>query len=216
VTLIKHLIGTAIRWTYEAVYLRLRVEWDLRVFGLWHAAQLAGRVPPQYVPVVLRRLGASIGARPVFKPGLRIENATGSLANLKIGDNCHIGSDVLLDVTGPIEIGNDVAIASQAALITHLSTGGRPLKAFYADQVRGVRLSDGAMIGTGAIVLCGVHVARCAWIGAGALVSRDVPPYTVMVGNPARPVKKLRPTGPDAAAALCDSPLPTPPAGTVS
>ncbi len=195
-TFIARLTGDATRWAYGAAYLPLVLEWNRRVFGLWHAAQIAGRVPAQYIPLALRRLGARVGERAFFKPGLRIENATGSLSNLQIGDNCHLGSDVFFDLTGPVEIGSDVALAARVAVVTHLSAGNRPLRQWYPDQVRGVVIGDGVLVGTGAILLSGVHVGRYGVVAAGAVVTMDVPEYTVVGGNPARPVRKLGPIGP--------------------
>ena len=47
---------------------------------------------------------------------------------------------------------------------------------------------DGASIGAGAVIVAPVRVGRCAMVGAGAVVTRDVPPHAVVVGNPARVV----------------------------
>jgi acetyltransferase-like isoleucine patch superfamily enzyme len=206
---INRMVGATLRWTYGMVYLPVRIEADRRVFGLWHAAQLAGRVPPQYAVQVLRQLGATVGERATVKPGLRIENATGSLANLHLGSNCHVGSDVMFDLTGPIDVGNDVAIGAKAVIITHLSAGKRPLAVLYEDQVRGVVVENGAMIGTAAIILCGVHIGTCSWVSAGSVVNTDVPEWVVVAGNPARPVRKLAtPTSPSK-----EAPTSTPAAG---
>lgn len=51
----------------------------------------------------------------------------------------------------------------------------------------------GASIGSGAVLLCGITVGENALIGAGSVVTRDVPPDTVVAGNPARPVKSVVP-----------------------
>jgi acetyltransferase-like isoleucine patch superfamily enzyme len=51
----------------------------------------------------------------------------------------------------------------------------------------------GASIGSGATLLCGITVGENAMIGAGSVVTRDVPPHTVVAGNPARPVRSLQP-----------------------
>ena len=52
-----------------------------------------------------------------------------------------------------------------------------------------------AFIGSGAVLLCGITVGENALIGAGSVVTRDVPPDTVVAGNPARVVKSLAPAG---------------------
>jgi UDP-2-acetamido-3-amino-2,3-dideoxy-glucuronate N-acetyltransferase len=59
-------------------------------------------------------------------------------------------------------------------------------------KLRGPRVGAGAKIGAGAVLLPGVHVGAGALVGAGAVVTRDVPPYQVVVGNPARVVSDVR------------------------
>jgi acetyltransferase-like isoleucine patch superfamily enzyme len=62
------------------------------------------------------------------------------------------------------------------------------------------RVKRGASIGSGAVLLCGITVGENAMIGAGSVVTRDVPPDTIVVGNPARIIKML-----DKASALAES-----------
>jgi acetyltransferase-like isoleucine patch superfamily enzyme len=52
-------------------------------------------------------------------------------------------------------------------------------------------VKKGASIGGGAVILCGITIGEKAMIGAGAVVTKDVPPNTVVVGNPARPIGKV-------------------------
>lgn len=54
-------------------------------------------------------------------------------------------------------------------------------------------IKRGASIGSGATLLCGITIGENALIGAGSVVTRDVPPHTVVAGNPARPVRSLQP-----------------------
>ena len=55
-------------------------------------------------------------------------------------------------------------------------------------------VEEGASIGSNATLLCGVRIGRNAIVGAGAVVTKDVPPFTVVAGNPARIIRKLRKT----------------------
>jgi acetyltransferase-like isoleucine patch superfamily enzyme len=66
-----------------------------------------------------------------------------------------------------------------------------------------VVIEDGVWIGEGACILPGVRIGRHAIVGANAVVTRDVPPYTIVGGVPARPLKTLPPGEPPA--------TPTPP-----
>ena len=59
--------------------------------------------------------------------------------------------------------------------------------------VVGTRVRRRASIGSGAVILCGVTIGEGALVGAGSVVTKDVEPYTVVVGNPARQLRKLDP-----------------------
>jgi acetyltransferase-like isoleucine patch superfamily enzyme len=61
----------------------------------------------------------------------------------------------------------------------------------------------GASIGSGAVLLCGITVGENAMIGAGSVVTKDVPPNTIVAGNPARIIKSLLPKNPTAGKNLC-------------
>ncbi|MGF1465837.1 MAG: acyltransferase [Sandaracinaceae bacterium] len=68
---------------------------------------------------------------------------------------------------------------------------GRALPVLHAPLAFApVRIEDDADLGTGAIVLPGVTVGRGAIVGAGAVVTKDVAPYAVVAGNPARPLRE--------------------------
>ena len=56
---------------------------------------------------------------------------------------------------------------------------------------RSVSVQTGAWIGAGAIILPGVSIGRNSVIGAGAIVTKDIPPFSVAVGNPARVIKTI-------------------------
>ena len=54
-----------------------------------------------------------------------------------------------------------------------------------------IRIEDGAWIGAGAIILAGVTVGQKSIVGAGAVVTRDVPPYAIVAGNPAKVLGRI-------------------------
>jgi maltose O-acetyltransferase len=91
----------------------------------------------------------------------------------------------------PIKIGADVSIGPEAAILT---LGHDPRSPEFADRGGPVTIGDRAWIGFRAIVLPGVSIGEGAVVGAGAVVTRDVPPFTIVAGNPARPIGS-RPAG---------------------
>lgn len=113
-------------------------------------------------------------------------------AQIRIGDFVSVGPFCFFASKSRIEIGSNVSIGSG----THLMAGGHvsddpdtPIIQ-QARSAEGIFIDDGAWIGTGAIILDGVTVGRNSIVGAGAVVNKDVPPQTVVLGNPARVVQK--------------------------
>jgi maltose O-acetyltransferase len=84
-----------------------------------------------------------------------------------------------------IRLGNDVSIGPEAALMT---LGHDPQSAEFADRGGEVVIGDHAWVAFRALILPGVTVGEGAVVAAGAVVTRDVPPFTIVAGAPARPV----------------------------
>jgi acetyltransferase-like isoleucine patch superfamily enzyme len=103
-----------------------------------------------------------------------------------LGDRCVINHGCLLDGRRhPIRVGRDVSIGPEAAILT---LGHDPRSPHFADRGGPVAIGDHVWIGFRAIVLPGITIGEGAVVAAGAVVSRDVPPFTLVAGNPARPI----------------------------
>jgi acetyltransferase-like isoleucine patch superfamily enzyme len=90
---------------------------------------------------------------------------------------------------GGLEIGRDVMMGPDVTIITqdHKPTSdGR----FFGYERGKVTLEEDSWIGARAVILKGVTVGRSAIVAAGAVVARDVPPFTIVAGVPARVLKK--------------------------
>jgi acetyltransferase-like isoleucine patch superfamily enzyme len=99
-----------------------------------------------------------------------------------------IGQAAFLHAAGGIRIGADVGIGPKVSILTstHEDPGrDRPIMSGTI-TTRPVVLEDGCDLGVGCIILPGVTVGRGAQVGAGAVVTGDVPAYAVVTGNPAR------------------------------
>ncbi|MBQ2636258.1 MAG: acyltransferase [Methanobrevibacter sp.] len=113
--------------------------------------------------------------------------AGAALTHLKLGDNVFINSNSLLMARGGITVEDDVLMAANVQLLSNNHDE-------YDRQVltcKPIHIKKGAWIGAGASILAGVTVGEYAIVGAGAIVTKDVPDYAVVVGSPARVVKTL-------------------------
>jgi acetyltransferase-like isoleucine patch superfamily enzyme len=113
---------------------------------------------------------------------------------LRIGDGTWIGQNAFLHAAGGLRIGANVGIGPGVQVITSShAEAGRAIPILRAPiAFAAVSIEDDADLGVGAIVLPGVTIGRGAQVGAGAVVTRDVPPYAVVAGNPAR-LLRMRP-----------------------
>ncbi len=112
--------------------------------------------------------------------------------HLIIGRNFHATRNLTIQCAGKTTIGDDVLIASDVFIIDY-NHGLNPNSNSYLDnklEVLGVTIGNGVWIGNNVVILPGVHIGDKAIIGAGSVVTKDIPSYTIAVGNPARIVKQ--------------------------
>ncbi len=105
-----------------------------------------------------------------------------------IGSGTWIGQQGFFHSAGGLTIGKNVGIGPAVKILTsHHHESGRGVPVLHAPlDFAPVLIDDDADLGLGSIVLPGVTVGRGAVVGAGAVVTRDVPPYAVVAGVPAR------------------------------
>jgi maltose O-acetyltransferase len=108
-----------------------------------------------------------------------------SRSNLCIGKNSVVNQGCRLDNRGGIEIGENVSISSYVHIYTADHDVYSPV---FAGRLRSVRIEDYVFVGSRATILPGVTLGKGCAVGASSVVTKDVPPGSVVVGNPARPV----------------------------
>lgn len=119
------------------------------------------------------------------------------LENAVIGSNCNINCHVFIE--NDVTIGNHVTIKPGVQVWDGITLGDKvfigpnvtftndrtPRSKQYPETFLKTFVREGASVGANATILAGVTIGRYAMIGAGAVVTRDVPPFTVWYGNPA-------------------------------
>jgi UDP-2-acetamido-3-amino-2,3-dideoxy-glucuronate N-acetyltransferase len=137
--------------------------------------------------------GVEIGA------GTKIWHFCHVMTNARIGERCNIGQNVL--VSSGVTLGNNVKIQNNVSLYTGVYVEDDaflgPSMVFTnvinprshvnrKDEYKTTLVRKGASIGANATIVCGVTLGKYCFVGAGAVVTRDVPDYALVYGSPAR------------------------------
>ncbi|MBK7403926.1 MAG: sugar O-acetyltransferase [Phycisphaerales bacterium] len=136
---------------------------------------------------MLRRLFGSLGARPEVEPDFRCDYGF----NIFAGDNLFMNFGcVVLDVA-PVRLGRNAFLGPGV----HLYTATHPIdpieRASGVELGRPITVGNDVWIGGHATICPGVTVGDAVVIGAGSVVTRDVPARTIVAGNPARPIRAI-------------------------
>ena len=129
----------------------------------------------------------SVGSHAVIEDFAVINNGMG---HVHVGANTFIG--LYSVVIGPITIGNNVIIA-QHVVLSGLNHGYENIQVPIKDQpctTAEIIVEDDCWIGANAVITAGVKIGKHAIVAAGSIVTKDVPPYSIVGGNPAKLLKQ--------------------------
>ena len=137
----------------------------------------------------------------VIGEGTRIWHFSHIMKGCRIGARCNIGQNVV--VSPGVVLGDGVKVQNNVSIYTGVTCEDEvflgpscvftnvinPRSAIVRKaQFRETKVERGASIGANATIVCGHTIGRYAMIGAGAVVTKDVPPYALVVGNPSRQI----------------------------
>jgi len=162
-------------WTIFLVLFRFMIFSPLRVF-------------------FLRLFGARIGRGTVIL-SVRLFNVYyNGLSNLEIGDYCFLGDEAMLDLASKIHLEPYTVLANRVIVTTHMHLGykNHPLQKYIPKKKEPVYFKRGCYVGVGAIILSGVTIGEGAVVGAGAVVTKSVPNWIVVVGVPAKKLRRIK------------------------
>lgn len=133
--------------------------------------------------------------------GTRIWHFSHIMSGCTIGKYCNIGQNVV--VSPEVVLGDHVKVQNNVSVYTGVTCDDEvflgpscvftnvinPRSAVVRkDQYRKTHVGKGATIGANATIVCGHQIGAYAMIGAGAVVTKDIPPYALVVGNPSRQI----------------------------
>ncbi len=159
----------------------LRCDRLLRRFNATAADEVAERAE------ILRELLGSIGDGVVIRPPLAMDY--GYQTTIGAGTFINSGA-VILDV-GRVTIGADVQVGPNVQILTPTHPLDPALRRTGVEAAEPIEIGDNVWLGGGVIVCPGVTIGHDTVVGAGAVVTRDLPAGVLAVGNPARVIREL-------------------------
>jgi UDP-2-acetamido-3-amino-2,3-dideoxy-glucuronate N-acetyltransferase len=133
--------------------------------------------------------------------GTKIWHFSHIMSGCTIGDNCNIGQNAV--ISPQVILGNNVKVQNNVSVYTGViceddvflgpscvfTNVTNPRSAVNRkEQYKQTRVGKGATIGANATIVCGHDIGKYAFIGAGAVVTKTIPDYALVIGNPARQV----------------------------
>lgn len=173
----------------------MRFFWLILYLGL--AKWLPATDNTYSVFAIIRRFRSFIGKHCLDYAGhnVNIEHGAdfGTGTGIRLGDNSGLG--INCKVRGPLNIGNDVMMGPDVIIYTENHDTARtdtPMRCQGSTPTRTVTIENDVWIGARVIILPGVTIGQGCIIGAGAVVSKDIPPFCVAAGIPAKVIRSRK------------------------
>ena len=171
-------------------------EEELRVDLRKVSVRAVSQILPQHSfsrarTLLLRALGIRISAKSLVAGPLKITGFGSARELLSIGPWCYLTGPLHIDLMAAVRIGSHVYMGYEVMLITVNHELGPPVQRCGPPLALPIDIGDGVWIGSRAIILPGVRVGHGSVVAAGAVVTKDVAPNTLVAGIPAKFVRHL-------------------------
>jgi len=129
-----------------------------------------------------------VGADSTVESFTTVNNGSGDVI---IGDKCRVGIGTV--IIGPVTMKNGSGTGQHVFMagFNHGYSDGSQNSSTQALDVRGIVIEEEAHIGANSVIVAGVTIGKRCQIGAGSVVTKDIPPFSVAVGNPAKVIKQF-------------------------
>lgn len=149
---------------------------------------------PQLRSLYLWLLGAKIDRDSIIMDVCFFNWHHRGFGGLSIGERCFVGDEVLIDLYDKVELEESVTIAQRVTILTHMNVGYKdhPLQKYFPAHSLPVTLKKGCVIGACSTILPGVIIGAQSLVAAGSVVTKNVPPDTLVAGVPAKIIRNIK------------------------
>lgn len=164
--------------------LRVHCEWVKDLCFAYNALKPSAREERE---AIIRQLFDQVGENPWIEAPFQADIGM----TTRLGDRVYINHNLVLLDSGGVSIGNDVRIGPNCGIYTPQHAYDPALRAAGYERSFPVVIEDNVWIGGGVSILGGVTIGKNSIIGAGSVVTRDIPANVIAVGNPCRVLREL-------------------------
>jgi acetyltransferase-like isoleucine patch superfamily enzyme len=162
----------------------------VKTLGFENANAFLRSVDKNSLMPILKKNGARIGENCDIEAPVIFHNCL-DYSNLVIGNSCHIGKNCFFDLRDKVIINDNAVISMQSSFITHIDLGYSELHYLFPANHAPIVIKKNVFIGANTTILKGVTIDEGSFIAAGSVVNKNILPFTMVGGVPAKFIKKL-------------------------
>ena len=178
-------IRQLIFYTYKKLVL-----WEISIrrllLGFENVKCRLRNVDNRLITPILQKYGASVGEGTIIDSHIIINGGGSDFSHLRIGRGSYIGKNVLIDLHGNVDIGNNATISMGTQIISHFDVGKSALNNLFKRSVGKVFIGDHCYIGAQSVLLNNVTLGEYCVVGAKSLVRDSFDERSLIAGIPAK------------------------------